>query len=357
MPPVVSVVVPATLPPQLSARGTLLNMRILFSVSYNPTFEPPDGWVGGHTVVVHRGGCDWGMRGVRKRVHHLAEAIRVLRKARSFDALVLCTAGVEAFIISKFKGWFGPKHLRLVLFDVLIPRESRASRLIAPWINGADAIAVIRRGDAATLHRRFGFPAERCEFVPFPAPALAPVQAVPESDYIYSAGFAHRDWPTLIEALSQLPYRAIICPGCPVEIPAGARGRIEVRPMPPPEQGRKLMAAARLVVQSLRDTELPSGPLILLDAMAMGKPVVASNVNGTRDYVEDGVDALLVEPADVSALAQQIRRVMEDDELRRRLSVGARAKAESLSLQKTMRALLRMCERQGGIAQGERETR
>jgi glycosyltransferase involved in cell wall biosynthesis len=319
-------------------------MRILFSIAYNPTFEPPAGVVDGHTVVVDRRACDWGLRGVRKHVHQVWEAVRVLRAARSFDALALCTVGVEAFIIAKFKRWFGAKHLRLVVFDVLIPKDSRQARLVGPWLSGADLIAVIRRGDVATLHRRFGVPPEKCAFVPFPAPALAAGAPCPEADYIYSAGFAHRDWPTLIQALSLLPYRAIICPGCPVEIPADAQQRIEVRAMPPPELGRRWMASARLVVQSFLDTELPSGPLILLDAMAMGKPVVATKVNGTRDYSGAGVDCLLVAPGDVGELTQRIREAMEDEDLRRRLVAGARAKAASLSLQRTVRALLSLCE-------------
>ena len=323
-------------------------MRILFSIAYGPTFEPPAGVVDGHAVAVDRRACDWGLRGARKQLRQLREAFRILRAARSFDVLVLCTVGVEAFIIANFKRWFGAGHLRLIVFDILIPKESWQARLVGPWLAGADALAVIRRGDAATLNRRFGYPMEKCAFVPFPAPVFPDTVPCPEADYIYSAGFAHRDWPTLLQALSHLPYRAVICPGCPVDIPAEAQHRIEVRPMPPPEQGRQWMASARLVVLPFLDTELPSGPLILLDAMAMGKPVVATNVNGTRGYAEDGVDCLLVAPGAVGDLTQRIREAMEDEDLRRKLAAGAKAKAASLSLQQTLRALLSLCEGKSG---------
>ncbi len=318
-------------------------MRILISVPYDPTFEPPTGVFGDHSVAVRRRASDWGLRGARKHFHHVLQSLQILRAARSYDSLVLCTVGTEAFIIAKFKRWFGARHLRLVVFDLLIPKENRLAHFVRTWIASVDTVAVIRRGDAPMLNRRFGYPLGRCVFLPFPAPSLSAEATCPEDDYIYSAGYAHRDWPTLIQALSNLPYRAIICPGRPVEIPADAQDRIKVRPMPPPGQGRRLMASAKLVVLPFLETELPSGPLILLDAMAFGKPIVASDVNGTRDYAEDGVDALLVAPRDAEQLRERIRQAMENEGLRRKLAEGAKAKAASLSFKGTFCALLSLC--------------
>ena len=61
-----------------------------------------------------------------------------------------------------------------------------------------------------------------------------------------------------------------------------------------------------------------------LEAAAMGLPVVASNVHGIPDVVEDGVTGILVPPKDVAALSQAILRLLRDPEERRRMGRAGR---------------------------------
>jgi len=63
------------------------------------------------------------------------------------------------------------------------------------------------------------------------------------------------------------------------------------------------------------------------EAMAHGRPVVASAVGGLRDLVVDGETGLLVPPGDVQALRAALERLLGDAELRRRLGEAARARA------------------------------
>jgi len=62
-----------------------------------------------------------------------------------------------------------------------------------------------------------------------------------------------------------------------------------------------------------------------IEAAAMEVPVVASNVYGIPDVVDDGVTGLLVPPKDVSALAQALRSLIADEERRRQMGRAARA--------------------------------
>ena len=62
--------------------------------------------------------------------------------------------------------------------------------------------------------------------------------------------------------------------------------------------------------------------LVLIEAMAAGVPVVATNVDGIRDVVRDGVSGLLVPVASPDALAAAISRVCGDEPLRRCLVAG-----------------------------------
>jgi phosphatidylinositol alpha-mannosyltransferase len=65
----------------------------------------------------------------------------------------------------------------------------------------------------------------------------------------------------------------------------------------------------------------------LVEAMAAGVPVVATDIPGYREVVRDGVDGLLVRPNDPEALAGAIRRVLSEPELAPRLSAAGRARA------------------------------
>jgi glycosyltransferase involved in cell wall biosynthesis len=63
------------------------------------------------------------------------------------------------------------------------------------------------------------------------------------------------------------------------------------------------------------------------EAMAWGRPVVATAVGGLTDAVEDGVTGLLVPPGDVVALRAAIERLLGDPDLRARLGAAGRARA------------------------------
>ncbi len=62
---------------------------------------------------------------------------------------------------------------------------------------------------------------------------------------------------------------------------------------------------------------------VVMEAMCMGLPVIATNVGGSLDQVVDGVTGLFVPPGDASALADAIEKLMQDAELRRRMGVAA----------------------------------
>lgn len=69
-------------------------------------------------------------------------------------------------------------------------------------------------------------------------------------------------------------------------------------------------------------------PVVLMEAMASGIPVVASNISGIPELVKHGQTGLLVEPDDAGGLADSIRQLAKDDDLRSRLSRSGRLLVE-----------------------------
>jgi glycosyltransferase involved in cell wall biosynthesis len=87
------------------------------------------------------------------------------------------------------------------------------------------------------------------------------------------------------------------------------------------EEALVALAAVDVLVCASRDETMP---LAILEAMSLGKAVITTNVGGTRQWLRDGFNALVV-PADNSqALADAIRRCAEEARLRDSLGKNAR---------------------------------
>lgn len=88
------------------------------------------------------------------------------------------------------------------------------------------------------------------------------------------------------------------------------------------EHPEEVVARSRVYVQAARErTEIL--PLAILEAMAVGVPVVATDVGGVSDIVRDGDTGLLVAPEDADALGDAITRVLTDHALAEHLRRAA----------------------------------
>jgi len=167
----------------------------------------------------------------------------------------------------------------------------------------------------------------------------------------------------LLEALARLPS------GVPpvILLQAGRRGRASealedgvrrlngrhrVRLLGHRNDVPELLAAADLFVFPSRYEGLGGS---LLEAMALGLPVVASALPAVGEVVEEGGNAVLVPPGDAAALAGALARLLEDDGLRRRL--GQRSRAVFRVRFTLDRSVERMAELYAGVAAGRRRTR
>jgi glycosyltransferase involved in cell wall biosynthesis len=109
------------------------------------------------------------------------------------------------------------------------------------------------------------------------------------------------------------------------------------------DEARRLGVADRVILAGYREDVpallagcdvfcLPSRaegmPLVVLEAMAQARPVVATAVGGTPELVVDGETGLLVPPDDVDALARALKRALSDPGLATRMGEAGRARVE-----------------------------
>jgi glycosyltransferase involved in cell wall biosynthesis len=295
-------------------------MRTLVSLGPTSRLSPPD------SVDEHRRESTLELTRWKTRLAYVRNALELMRAARGHDRVVLVTGGVELFVLAAVL----PRKKTLVAADWLMPTSTvlDRSRLLRRV-----QFVVVRRSDIATLADRFGVSDAR--FVPFPAPK--PSGPTSEGDYVYSGGWAHRDWPTLLAALGEAGLPAVISTGERLVAPPN----VSVVDQLTPDEGRERMRSSRFVALAFRETSQPSGPTVLLDAMVEGKAVVVTNVGGTRDYADDEREALMVPPGDVGALVQALSRLWEDTSLRLRLGAAARERAAGMTSERFWHEVLR----------------
>ncbi len=82
----------------------------------------------------------------------------------------------------------------------------------------------------------------------------------------------------------------------------------------------------------------------IIEAMAMGRPIVATEVGGIPELIDSGESGILVERENPVQLADAIRRVVFDDSLRNRISEGAFRKAGEFSIKRTVSRTIEVYE-------------
>ncbi len=158
---------------------------------------------------------------------------------------------------------------------------------------------------------------------PLPGVAVNP-------DQICSAGLEWRDYPTLIEAVGAMPELS-------VKLAAASpwskhEDETAGRTLPPNVDARRyayadlrsLYAQSSFVVVPLKETDFQAGVTTILEAMAMGKAVIATRTTGQTDVITDGENGLLVAPGDVAGWRDAVCRLRGDAMLRARLGENAR---------------------------------
>jgi glycosyltransferase involved in cell wall biosynthesis len=201
----------------------------------------------------------------------------------------------------------------------------------------------------------WGVAAERVGVLPNPAPA---VPQLPDRNELRGRlGF---DGPTLafagrltaakaldvaLDALAEVEGVTLVIAGDGEERAALERragDRVRFLGAQPRERVLELLHAADAAVLSSRWENFPH---VAVEALAVGTPVIATDVGGVREIVEDEVNGLVVPAGDARSLAEAIRRFTGDAALQDRLRAAAAASVQRFAPEKLHAELESVLER------------
>lgn len=85
-------------------------------------------------------------------------------------------------------------------------------------------------------------------------------------------------------------------------------------------------------------------PTVIMEAMAAGLPVVATDIPGTREMINDGVNGRLVPPGDSHALADAINEMIETPHIRQKIANAGRVSVKQFSIEEIAKTYLKLYE-------------
>lgn len=213
------------------------------------------------------------------------------------------------------------------LASLAVTRMIERHRRAETWLRQVDTFVAVNSWMRDQLVAAGVVPAERVRVHPN-FTEMRPASAGAGAGFVYLGRLTpEKGVGTLLRAWSGLA-------GVPLKIlgePASAaQGEAWRRQAPgvvfagfvPDAAAQKELAAARALIFPSEWQE-PFG-LSIIEAMALGRPVIASRVAGPMEIVQDGVTGLLFEPGDSAALAQCVRCLQDDPELALKMGQAGR---------------------------------
>jgi glycosyltransferase involved in cell wall biosynthesis len=305
----------------------------------------------------------WASRRLPRGIRHARAALLIAKAARRADVVystglvgrsALGTALARTPVVQKLTS--DPTYERSIrygLYGGALDAFQRAGGLRVRVLRAARNLAlrrasriVIPSESLRDLAVEWGVPTERIEVLP--NPVEAPDALADRAELRARHGL---DGPTLVfagrlsiqkavdvalDALTRLPDAKLLLAGDGPDAQKlrerahelGLDGRARFLGPQPRATVFELLRAADAVVLSSKWENFPH---VLVEALAVGTPVVATATGGVTEIVRDGENGLLVPPDNPAALADAIRRYLDDARLQERLRAAAPGSVERFS--------------------------
>ncbi len=230
--------------------------------------------------------------------------------------------------IQTLTGYHRPRHviLQFIMRERRPTWQSRLKYGFMRWCFSSVYLCICSsRSESKYYESAFRWPASKLAFVPLHTDPKFLQHTFSDGNYVIAAGRTFRDYPTLLEAFRDIDTPLVVVAGKAASNLAPTANVTMKFDLPATELSG-LIAASLAVAVPLERREISIGQSVVLQAMALGKAVIATRVNATEDYIQHLETGLLVEPGDAAGFREAVRLITEDPALRERLGQAARAR-------------------------------
>jgi glycosyltransferase involved in cell wall biosynthesis len=234
-------------------------------------------------------------------------------------------------------------HTDLVLISALLTRGVKAFLVRRLRVHTHLRAILVRRLQRDLLVDDYGVPSDKLVLDRFGVDErfFTPGDTDPPAAQICAIGWEERDYVTLFRAAAGIDAEVELAVGSIAMATESEAARRRIAALlgadPPPNvritrrnavELRELYRASRCVVVPVREAEFDAGVTATMEAMACGRPVVASRTEGLTGLFRDGVEGLYVAPGDADELRAALVRLLADRAEAERMGRAARALVE-----------------------------
>ncbi len=271
----------------------------------------------------------WSMRAVRRRLSAFGPAVVHVHEPLTPSTSMWATLVSEAPVVATFHS--GAERSRL--YDVAAPALRHVARRISVRVAVSERAAAFARARLGGTYAIVPNGTDTRRFAD-----ANPAELEPGRTLLFVGRLdARKGFPVAVEAFGRLAadrsdLRLLVAGDGPERsavdaLPPAVAGRVRLLGNVPSAELPPFHAACDVYVGTAVGGE--SFGMVLVEAMAAGLPVVASDIGGYDEVVRNGVDGLLVSPRDATEVAEAVARILDDDALAQRLRAGGLERAAS----------------------------
>jgi glycosyltransferase involved in cell wall biosynthesis len=256
----------------------------------------------------------------RTKLSRFLDLLMIIKYRNKYDVVINASIKTGE-LFSLFRSIFRSRKPKHIILELMLDEERsdlrwKIKKKIQQFIfSSVDLIFVSSTSETESYSERFKMPKDRFRFLPFHTNVIEPRIMNHSDNYILSAGKTGRDYVTLAEAVRRIDGKVIIVSDKLSVKNVIFPPNVEVLFDIPYQQYLDLLYDSLLVVVPLKRLVKSTGQVAILEAMALGKPVIATETTGTVDYIQSGLNGVLVPVGDAKALREAIEELINNHEL------------------------------------------
>lgn len=279
----------------------------------------------------------------------LKEALLLYKKRRHYD--VIHTMGIRESMTYGLLCLLTGVAPRQIMTEIFLDEEQPnrwtwrlKTALYQRIAKRSFGIITNSSAEIPTLSQRLKLPENRFRYVPLNSTIPPEQKPLAGEGFILAAGRSLRDYHLFIEAVSGLPIPVVIIGGSDDLLKTYIPPNIKLLRNISRNDYLDYMRRCTLCVLPLMETVRPTGQVVMLEAMAMGKPVISTKNMGTVDYVKNNETGILVPPNNIDAMRTAITSIINHPDTAAQLGCRAldqihKENADTIHTARRLRAL------------------